>query len=541
MALAAAAVLALVVWAQGTDLASDPLSSNQGAYPALALAFLCWAVLGGDIRLAPLTVLVGSFAAQQHLNQVIPAFVLMLVAAIGATWHVRQRRRAARSRDPDEVRPLFDDLRWLLAAGVVGVISALPVLVQQITGHPGNISAVIRYAGEGDRATLGAGRGMTQVLRAVGSPSLLVHHNLTGYEAQTLLTSLGVVAGVAVLVLLAWIAVRDPYRERGRLAIVTLTLAVAGFFNGTNLLKAEVVRVNQYRWMWVVCALTWLTLGWWVAERARPLLRRAAGVRVRWAAPVGIGFAVLFLAVGDAGAFASRSRDDQARFANALPLVRQLRPALRAETRGGGTWIVAINGPLAYNVVAPALILDLVDHGVDVDVIANLATNEADVHEFYGSQRRHRSGPIRGVLLVRSSLGQNSPGPGKLLTTGRLNPELNRLVDGLAPTLLGKDVREIPAKEAGRAMKGLGLDGLEQYVALVQAGRLGTDANALRYGNVLRGLDHGILASPRLPQAKLHRMVRLLNQKGEPLLFDQDRVEVRRVTLRELATLGLFR
>ena len=200
--------------------------------------------------------------------------------------------------DPDEVTPLFDDLRWPLAAGVVGVISALPVLVQQITGHPGNISAVIRYAGEGDRATLGAERGVTQVLRAAGSPSLLVHHNLTGYEAQTLLKWPGVVAGVVVLVLLAWIAVRDPYRERARLAIVTLTLAIAGFFNGTNLLKTELVRVNQYRWMWVVCALTWLTLGWWVAERARPLLRRAAGTRVRWAAPVGVGFVVLFLAVG---------------------------------------------------------------------------------------------------------------------------------------------------------------------------------------------------------------------------------------------------
>ena len=76
---------------------------------------------------------------------------------------------------------------------------------------------------------------------------------------------------------------------------------------------------------------------------------------------------------------------------------------------------------------------------------------------------------------------------------------------------------------------------------LVQAGRLGTDVNTLRYGNVLRGLDHGILAPPRLPQATIRRMVRLLNQQGEPLLFGQDRVEVRRVTLPELATLGRFR
>ena len=58
---------------------------------------------------------------------------------------------------------------------------------------------------------------------------------------------------------------------------------------------------------------------------------------------------------------------------------------------------------------------------------------------------------------------------------------------------------------------------------------------------LLRGLDHGILASPRLPRATVHRMVRLLNQKGEPLLFGQDRVEVRRVTLPQLATLGRFR
>lgn len=537
MAVAASVVLALVVWAQGTDLPSDPLSSNQGAYPALALAFLCWALFGGDLRLAPLTVLVGSFAAQQHLNQVIPALLLIFVATLGATWQVRRRRRATRLQEPAGVRPLLADAQWLLAAGVVGVLSALPVLVQELTGHPGNITSVLRYAGEGDRPTLGVVRGATQVLRASGSPSLLVHHNLTGFEAQSLLMWPGVVAGAVMVVFLGWMVLRDSRRERARLAIVALVLDVAGFFNGTNLLQTEVSRVNQYRWMWIVCAVTWLAIGWWVGERVGPLLARAWPASARSRVPLAIGVVLVFLAAGDAGAFATRTRDDQARFANSLSLVRRLRPAVRAQTRGGGTWIVAITGTFAQNVVAPALVLDLVEHGVDVDI----ASTEADVHDFYGWQRRHRTGPVKGVLLVRSSLGPAKAAPGALVATRRLNPDLNELIDHVAPTLLGKTVREQPPDKAEQALRSLGFDGLERFFALVQAGRLGTDATTLRYGNVIRGIDRGILVSPQVPRGTVHRMVRLLDRGGEPLLFGDDRVEVRGMTQVQLATVGAFR
>ncbi len=539
VALGASLMLALVVWAQGTDVASDPLSSNQGAYPFLALAFLTWALLAGDVRLAPPAAVVASFTAQQHLNQVIPVLLLVIAAGFGLCWPVVRRRRELRRRSPaDRPRPPPQrGLRWLVLAAALGVVSALPVLVQEVTGRPGNIGAVIRYSGEASRPTLGAVRGATQVLRAVGSPVLLVRPNLTGFQAQGPLFWPAAVAGIVVLAGLGWMAARDRRRERAPLAVVALVVAAAGFVNGTNLLRAEGTRINQYRWMWTLCALAWLAIAWWVGERIAPVVRRMLGGAASRAVPAAVGCVVVVLLIGDVGAFAVRSRDDRARFDTAFDLVRTLQPPTRAATRGSGTWLVAIDGLLASNTVAPALVLDLVDHGVNVEV-AEIGPTAA---WFYGSHRRYREGTVRGVLLVRSTLGPARGGPGRRVAVGRLNPGLNRLIDRVAPSLRGRPVVPAPNGREEAALRGLGLDGLERYVTLLRAGRVGRDPHALRDGPLIRGLNRGMLRSPRLPERTLSRLVHLLDAGGDPLLWDQDTVEVRLITPGQLAALGRFR
>ena len=73
----AVVLLSLVLWSEGTAILTDPISSNAGGIPLLALATLAWAVVDGDIRLLPLGAVVGSWVAQQHLAIVVPSAALV--------------------------------------------------------------------------------------------------------------------------------------------------------------------------------------------------------------------------------------------------------------------------------------------------------------------------------------------------------------------------------------------------------------------------------------------------------------------------------
>ena len=138
VALGVTVLLALTTWSTGTAVLTDPISSNIGGYPLLAGAVLAWALLLGDLRLLPLAVAVVSFAAQQHLAMVIPA------GAVSRRW-----RRSAPSprcttswRDP-AARPGP-------CAGCSQVRRSercwLPIAIDQVTGDPGNLTAVLRFS-----------------------------------------------------------------------------------------------------------------------------------------------------------------------------------------------------------------------------------------------------------------------------------------------------------------------------------------------------------------------------------------------------------
>ena len=160
-------------WSTGTAVLTDPISSNVGGYPLLAAAVLAWALLLGDLRLLPLAVGVISFVAQQHLAMVIPAGAVTIVASVGVARELRRRwpEREDRARA----------LRWVGGAVLVAGVLWLPVAIDQVTGDPGNLTAIARFSGDEGRASLENQDAIDAVLRvgrAAAAPPLARRHRV---------------------------------------------------------------------------------------------------------------------------------------------------------------------------------------------------------------------------------------------------------------------------------------------------------------------------------------------------------------------------
>ncbi|MBI2708273.1 MAG: hypothetical protein HYX34_01060 [Actinobacteria bacterium] len=532
VALGAAALIAAATWAQGTAVLSDPISSNLGGFAFLAVASCAWALLRGDVRLAPLAAFWASFTAQQHLGIVLPTAVVTVVGLAGLSAVLVRRWRAVhpdagRRVPPDRHARVAagdrrrHDLRWLAWTGVLVALLWAPVAIQQATGDPGNLTQIIRFSRRSDRPILGWGRGLDQALRAVGSPSLFWRADVTGGQLNVEVPAAGAVAGVAVLALLAVVAVvaRRRRPELASLAAIGLAVTAAGLWNGANLLEGiEADRVNLFRWMWTAAIVAWLTLAWAGLSLAGRLARRDLPVVVRRSAPALVALALL---AGTVGAFSSRSRDDERRDKDLFGIEGDIATEVRARLPGRGRYLVVADGPLATLSVAPALALDLEQRGWSVEVPAAVAPS-------YGERRRYRRGTVRGVVVVRSALGTLGPAPGTIVGRAQLNPRFDALATLLEPLVRGQ--RIVLRRDVEARLRRIGMPPFERYGTELRISDLGRrPALELRQTVVARGLAAGALESPRLPPDLVRQLAESLRE-GSPLAWDQNVIEARLLT-----------
>ena len=172
----------------------------------------------------------------------------------------------------------------MLLAGVLW----LPVAIDQVTGDPGNLTAVARFSGDEGRASLGTSDAVDAVLRAGGPPPLQLSRDVTGYDLTRDLGAAEAVGGVVALVGLAALTVLAWTRDRPLAALgpVGLAIAAAGFVATHNVPDSlEAGRINLYRWTWVLAFVVWWAAGW-VTARAlvrgfRRSSRRLVGSRRR--------------------------------------------------------------------------------------------------------------------------------------------------------------------------------------------------------------------------------------------------------------------
>ncbi|HEY4376674.1 MAG TPA: hypothetical protein VGM93_05930, partial [Acidimicrobiales bacterium] len=125
----ASIVVLLVARSLSGNALHDPISSSIGTLPTLLLAFLAWSVTAGDDALLPLLVLVATFVMQDHLVYLALGGPLVVWAVGTVAW---RRRHGAPRRPSPWTRPIL----------AVVALAWLPVVVQELVGHPGNLTAL---------------------------------------------------------------------------------------------------------------------------------------------------------------------------------------------------------------------------------------------------------------------------------------------------------------------------------------------------------------------------------------------------------------
>ena len=358
-----AVVLSLVTFTTGASSLVNPVSSNIAGYPVLCSLVLLWCLTCGDLRLLPLTTAVLSFAAQQHLSS-LPVLVVVtgavtlvgLAAAVG-WWRTHHDRRGLRS-----VARLAG---W--SAGI-GLVLWSPVLIQQVTGDPGNLTAMVRFAGNGDRPSLGAGAAVRQMAHTLGLPPLLGRTRLDG---GWLLADVGpltwasavVVAGVVVAAGLRW---RRTHPQRAALALMAGFAAVGGLVNGASVPSGmEQYRLTFYHWAFALAFFVALAL----ALAAADGVRRVVSHRPPWAGTAAIGVALAAVVV-PAAVNPALDRPTNTLVAAYTPVERSVMDRLAADVLRdvdtGAVTLVYGRDDVPFIPLREALALELIDRGFAV-------------------------------------------------------------------------------------------------------------------------------------------------------------------------------
>ncbi len=177
-----------------------------------ATCMAAWAVGTGRLGWWPVLVLTASIAAQTHLAYALGAALLAILAPVAGILR----------------RPgMAGGWAWLPVGLAVGAACWTVPVVQQLTGHPGNVSVLLRCVG-GRLQTMGGRFGLATIGSAVVPPPLWFHQPSGGVHA--LLHSLTVHSagdGIAVLVVLAVVAVVGWLLQRRDLAVLCGVALVA--------------------------------------------------------------------------------------------------------------------------------------------------------------------------------------------------------------------------------------------------------------------------------------------------------------------------
>ncbi|HLH29509.1 MAG TPA: hypothetical protein VKW77_11355, partial [Acidimicrobiales bacterium] len=269
------------------------VAGNLGWNPNVALVFLSsavalsWVVASGSIGWWPALVAVASVAAQCHLFYAIVAVLLvlgaplicLLVAGRPSSW------------------------RWLLGGAAVGLVCWWAPVVQQLTGHPGNLSELLAHGRQGRAA--GIRFGLDQMARGALRPTWA-----TGPPSPTASPAAGVGSSgavVGVLLLLSGAAVAGWARRRRQPSLAALVAVWAVLAGGLALSFSALPRRNLAIYLAYLDNslvplgfVAWAIAAWSVLEVVRGRSTQATGPARTGPAPrtpVGRGVLVAGLAI----------------------------------------------------------------------------------------------------------------------------------------------------------------------------------------------------------------------------------------------------
>ncbi|HEV7524669.1 MAG TPA: hypothetical protein VGP92_06870 [Acidimicrobiia bacterium] len=270
-ALVAGFTVALVVNALGLGLLIEPWNPWVAFLPFVLYLGLVWSVVGGDLATLPFAVGVGSFVVQTHVGY-LPMVGGLGLLAVGSVAAASVSTRAT-------FRSMFR--RPLVWAAVVGLALWAPALVQQATGHPGNVSELITYVRHPPEPTAGWATAlgtMGEQLRPLGP--WVSGRETTGGGVERTASTVWALATIAAVAAAGLWARRRGATHAARLALVALVgvaIAVVATARVTGIFAPYVLR-----WWRGVAALSYLSIAWSLlfgagTRRIRSVAMAAAG------------------------------------------------------------------------------------------------------------------------------------------------------------------------------------------------------------------------------------------------------------------------
>jgi len=253
--LATAAILGVLAWIP--QITMLPCWNPWfGIMYLLAAIAACLAVLCGHRRWGPVLVVAGSIAAQAHLMFTITA-VALVVLGLGVGLVETYRAKAGYG--------------WAVTGLIVGLVCWSAPLIQQVTGRPGNLSALLHGQGPaGSQAGLGFG---LKALAASAQPPPFWWTPESELLKLSRIDTRSAAVGLVILVLAVAVLAAAAYWLRSRRAVavaaVSLTVAVTTMVMYSHIPKTSVIMtttsINNLRYlmapMYPVGVLFWLAAG----------------------------------------------------------------------------------------------------------------------------------------------------------------------------------------------------------------------------------------------------------------------------------------
>jgi hypothetical protein len=341
-----AVALLVLLRGLGGSLLVDVWNPWVAVLPFFAYVLLAWSVAERDFFALPLLVLVGSYLVQTHVGY------LPLVASLAVTGGILAAVWAARQMESRAV------LRWLALAAAVGIIAWIPPIVQQLTGHPGNLGDIFDYFTDSKNVSLGASYGFGVMGRELPFAWIRGNDiNALGFVAPA--STLPALAFLAITLAAGILAGRRGTPSAGRFAVLLIAAVVAGIGAGARI--NGIPGTYLMRWWWVIAAALWCSVAWslWAIVSG---LRAASTVRaLAWAAVVVVAIGSLLVAVDATSATVPAPALSAAVHAIAPPTAA----ALAKDRPYVVTWIDSRD----LGAVGQGVYLALAERGYDVKVL----------------------------------------------------------------------------------------------------------------------------------------------------------------------------
>jgi hypothetical protein len=276
LAVAVTALVALLMSGYGISTLAEPWNPYLPLLWWVVTLLAVWSALSGDLSMLPVAVAAASMAAQTHVPYLGLGLGMGAVAVGGLAWswrHGSDHRRI---------------LRWGGASLALAALLWSPLLVDQATKDPGNLSMLWTHftsppAEEG--TPVGLGRGIELQLQHLNVADFIA---TSSGSLGSLATSSGDAGGSTVpglVVLTSWVAAAVIAFRRRHAALNRLNIVVgAGLALGVFSMSRIFGKVWYYLmlWSWGTVALLVLSVGWtaWLLVDRERLARVGLAVLV---------------------------------------------------------------------------------------------------------------------------------------------------------------------------------------------------------------------------------------------------------------------